>query len=209
MKNILLLSVVVLLAVSSFANDYHHINTEPYWDGNITTGWLAEAQTFEAPTNTDMLVNWEFKLAGRTDPGQATFEVFAWGPTGPTGSALFSQTVDWSTQDQVYDITGIDLLLTPGQLYGAEIDTLGYGGQSVYFQGNETGYPGYDTWVYHPDFGGWSENPDTNQYFTADFAYVPESGTFVLFGSSLLGIAVRQRLYSLVPRKRRAAPTLP
>ena len=88
---------MLLLAIGSFADDYRHINTEPYWDGSITLGYLAQAQIFEAPKNTDMLINWEFKLAGRTDPGQVTFNIFAWSDSGPVGSTLYSQTLDWGT----------------------------------------------------------------------------------------------------------------
>lgn len=193
MKKFLLLSVL-LLAVSSFANDFYHINTEPYWDGNITGGWLAQAQTFEAPANTDALVNWEFKLAGRTDPGQVTFNIFQWNSSGPVGDALFTQTLNWGTEDQIYDVTNINLALQPGQLYGAEIDLQGYSGQSVYYNGNETGYPGHDGWFYNPDFGGWNDESNTNQFFTADFSYVPEPSTLVLVGSSIFAVAFRRCL---------------
>ena len=175
-----------------------NINTEPFWDSNITSGWLAQAQTFEAPSaNCSVLSDWEFKLAGRTSSGQITFNIYEWGPSGPVGNALYSQTLNWGATDQLFDVTNINLALTPGQLYGADIDLQGYSGKSVYYQDNQTGYPGYDGWWYDPGEGGWKTFGGTNQYFMADFTSgVPEPGTFLLFGSSLLGVAgvLRRRM---------------
>jgi len=186
------LLVVALLVVGSVIlhADTCNINTEPFWDSNITNGWTGQAQTFEAPSaNCSVLSDWEFKLAGRTSPGQITFNIYAWGPSGPVGTALYSQTLDWGTTDQVFDVTGINLALTPGQLYGADIDLQGYSDKSVYFNFNQTGYPGFDGWWYNPDLGGWNDVGGSNQYFMADFTSVPEPGTFLLLGSSLVGVA--------------------
>jgi len=84
MKKVLLGAAALLFAVSSFADNCHTINTEPYWDNNIMFGWLAGAQTFEAPSaNCSVLSDWEFKLAGRNTPGQITFNIYQWGSTGP------------------------------------------------------------------------------------------------------------------------------
>ncbi len=187
------LAVLALLIVGSFATANAadcNINTEPSWDGNITSGWLAQAQTFEAPSaDCSVLSDWEFKLSGRTSPGQVTFNIYEWSASGPVGNALYTQTLDWGTTDQVFDVTGINLALTPGQLYGADIDLQGYSGLSVYYNFNQTGYPGHDGWWYNPDFGGWNDIGGTNQYFMADFTSVPEPGSIVLLGSSLLGVA--------------------
>jgi hypothetical protein len=194
------LAVLALLLAGGVASAYAancNINTEPFWDNNITSGWLAQAQTFEAPSaNCSLLSDWEFKLAGRSSPGQITFNIFQWGPSGPIGNALYSQTLNWGTSDQLFDITNINLALTPGQLYGAEIDLQGYSDQSVFYNFNQTGYPGFDGWWYNPAFGGWNDVGGTNQYFMADFASVPEPGSVVLFASSLLGVAgvLRRRI---------------
>ena len=77
------LAVLALLILGSFgtANAANcNINTEPSWDGNITSGWLAQAQTFEAPSaDCSLLSDWEFRLSGRTSPGQVTFNIYQWG----------------------------------------------------------------------------------------------------------------------------------
>jgi hypothetical protein len=169
-----------------------NINTEPFWDNNITSGWNAQAQTFEAPSaNCNVLSSWEFKLAA--GGSQVTFNIYQWGSSGPIGSALYSQTFNWG---DTIDVNNINLLLTPGQLYGAELDFHGYNGPSVYFNFNQTGYPGFDGW-WDMSNEAWQDVPGTNQYFMANFTSgVPEPGSFLLFGSSLLGIAgvLRRRI---------------
>jgi hypothetical protein len=184
--------VIALLVVGSVTLHAANcnINTEPFWDSNITNGWLGQAQTFEAPSaDCNVLSDWEFKLAGRTSPGQVTFNIYQWGPNGPVGNALYSATLDWGTTDQLFDVTAINLVLTPGQLYGADVDLNGYSGPSVYFNFNQTGYPAHDGWWYNPDFGGWNDIGGSNQYFQADFTSVPEPSNILLFGSSLLGVS--------------------
>lgn len=192
-----LLLCVLLLTASGFAENCTRINTEQFWDNSVTEGWTGMAQTFEAPSaNCSILSDWEFKLAGRTSPGQITFNIYQWGDSGPVGNPVYSQTFDWGTQAQTFDATNIGLALQPGQLYGADVDFGGYSGDSAYFSFNQKGYS-FDAWFYNAQFGGWNEAHGTNQYFIANFDSVPEPSTFMLFGSSLIGVGglLRRKLF--------------
>ena len=180
-----LAGLLLLWVGSASAAICSNVNTEPFWDGNITNGWLAQAQTFEAPsTSCNMLLNWEFAMAGRSSPGQVTFNIYEWS-SGPVGSALYSTVLNWGTSNATYDVNNINVPLIPGQLYGAEVDFQGYTGQSIYFQANQTGYPGFDGWW---DNGTWFDFPGLQTYFQANFgSTVPEPGTFIMLVSGVLG----------------------
>jgi hypothetical protein len=195
---VIVAAVVLLIAGSAttaYASICNTVDTRPFWDNNITNGWFAQAQTFEAPAaNCNVLSDWTFALAGRTSPGAVTFSIYQWGPTGPIGSPLFTTNIAWGTTNATYSVPNINVVLTPGTLYGADIDLQGYSGPSVYFNGNKTGYK-YDGWWYMPS-SGWNDLP-LNQYFAADFSNaVPEPGSILLLGTSLLGAAgvLRRRI---------------
>ncbi len=181
---------------TAYANSCN-INTMPDWDGNITNGYLAQAQTFEAPSpSCKVLSEYEFWLAGRSSPGQVTFNIFEWGAGGPMGSALYTTALSWGTSASLFDLTNINLTLTLGQLYGAEVDFQGYTGQSIYFQDNQTGYPGFDGWWNN---GTWIDFPGLQDDFAANFSSgvtTPEPGSILLFGSGILGLAsvLRRRM---------------
>jgi PEP-CTERM motif len=187
------LALLFSVGVGVAYGDNCNINTMPYWDGNITNGWLAGAQTFEAPSSTcNVLTEYEFELAGRSSTGSIQFNIYQWSSSGPVGSALYSTTLSWGTSASLFDVTNINLVLTPGQLYGADVDLLGYSGQSLYFNGNQTGYPGHDAWFYNPAYGGWNDFNCCNDYFLANFSSAgttPEPNSILLFGSGLFAIA--------------------
>jgi hypothetical protein len=144
-----------------------HVDTFPYWDGNITTGWLATAQVIVPPPNCTMLVEYAFELAGRSSPGSVQFSIYEWSTSGPVGNALFTTTIPWDTTASVIVVSNINLKLTSGTHYGAMIDMLGYTGQSVYFQYNQTGYPrGMGFWYN----GTWIQYDGLNHRFKAKWA---------------------------------------
>lgn len=194
------LAVVVGVGLgTAFGGSCDSINTMPYYDGNVTNGYTAQAQTFEAPSSScNVLTEWEFTLEGRSSPGQIIFNIYQWGASGPEGSALYSIAENWGTSTQLFDITSINLALTPGQLYGAEVDFEGYSGQSIFFQANQTGYPGFDGWWYN---GSWIDFPGLQDDFAANFSSgtqssVPEPSSIMLLGSGVLAIAglVRRKI---------------
>jgi Thrombospondin type 3 repeat len=143
---------------------------------SITRAYTATAQTITTPAN-NVLTDYRFELAPRTcegeecvpTGGQAQFSVYQWGATGPTGSPLYTTTVDYPVSGGVVDITGINLLLTAGTQYGMTIDLLGYGGASVFFNCNRAGYAegGNGWWTFNPVAGSWSSFPQFNHIFRA------------------------------------------
>ena len=165
------------------------IDTYQDYDGQVTSGWYATAQTIVATTD-NILVNYTFGLEGRATPGFIEFAVFEWGTTGPVGSSLFSTEVEWSTIDNV-EISGINLLLNTGDMYGMVVDLIGFGGQSVFFNTNRDSYDGGNGW-WRTGGGTWYEYSDYNHVFLAEFEStpVPEPATL---GLLLLGGLARLR----------------
>src|SRR5271165_1263320 len=100
-----LITFAFLLAGCStaFAGVCTTVNTLPYWDGNITSGWLGQAQTFVAPSaSCNVLLDYEFNMAARSSAGSLQLNIFQWGGSGPIGSAVFSITLPWGTTAATY-----------------------------------------------------------------------------------------------------------
>src|SRR6185295_19749135 len=71
------------------------IDTYP-GDGSVTFGWERTAQSFTVPATPDNeLLNYKFRLAPRSGGGTVNFSIVPWGPTGPTGAVVFSQSEAW------------------------------------------------------------------------------------------------------------------
>ena len=188
----IVLAVVFGAGLSSAYATSCQINTMPYGYTSITNGWLAAAQTFTAPSaSCNVLTEYAFELAGRSSPGSVQLNIFAWGPSGPVGGALYSITLPWGTSASLFDVTGINLPLTVGQVYGADVDFLGYSGMSLYFQAFNTGYTGGNGWWYNPAFGGWVNfnSPPIDDFFLANFTGTPEPASILLLGSGIVSVA--------------------
>ncbi|MBI5087084.1 MAG: PEP-CTERM sorting domain-containing protein [Acidobacteria bacterium] len=152
------------------------IDTMGDWDGGITNGWQLTAQTIIAPAD-NVLTDYQFVLAPRAGAGSITFSVYAWSG-GPTGPALYSTVIPWSTGGLV-DISGISVPLVTGNLYGMLIDLQGYSGMSVHYQSNQTSYSAANAWWGN---GTLESFPGLNHSFHAEFngGQVPEPGTLSL-----------------------------
>jgi hypothetical protein len=164
------------------------INTYPDFTGDITSGWRGTAQTITAPLE-NVLLNYRFAVAPRSEPGFLTFSVFAWGPSGPSGPALYSSNVAWSTGGDV-DITGINLALNTGSLYGMAVDLQGYGGQSVHYNANQASYTGGNGWWTMDVSGNWNNFSGLNHKFRAEFgssSVVPEPASILLLATAGVG----------------------
>ena len=168
------------------------INTYPDWDGNVTNGWVAIAQSFIAPSD-NVLDNWKFALAPL--PGgqhSVAFDIYAWSDlTGPVGSSLYSSVEAWPAGGGDVLVDNIALSLTPGNLYAGVVDLQGYSGPSVHYQFNQFSYTGGDaSWLdggteWHFLNSGW------NTKFRAEF--VPEPSTLLILTLGAAGLLIRRR----------------
>jgi len=180
---------VAVVAVSAFAAGpcfaNHVIDTYPFWDNNITSGWLAVAQSFVAPAH-PVLDSYTFGF--QASGVNITFTIVPWDETsGPTGGPLFSTNFASIAGDN--SISNIGLALTPGTMYAAIVDMNGYSGQSVHWMTNVTGNPTGDASWWN---GSWNFlNSGWSTKFRAEFNEVPGPGALALLG--VAGLASRRR----------------
>jgi len=173
------------------------INTYPDWDGTITYGWDAVAQSFVAPADSTLL-SWKFGIAPATNGipnNKVLFQIVPWDQSsGPAGAALFSREVAWASAGGDILVDNIGLTLTPGSRYAAIVNLEGGSEvQSVHFQLNQNSYNGGNaSWFSAPN--SWQYLDSTwNTQFRAEFATIPEPSTLLFILLSLPMLLGRRR----------------
>ncbi len=182
-------TILLLAAVVSRAQV---IDTYPFWDGNVTNGWTAIAQTFDAPGST--LTDYQFGIDGNSAGGTLNISLYNWvAGTGQTGAALYSTSVAWPSSTGDIVLSGINVAVTNGSHYGMIVELGGSNALSVHYMGNVTGSPtGYGYWS--GDNGStWSGIPGLSTKFRATFDPVPEPATFAVLGLGALALVCRRR----------------
>ncbi len=184
-------ALAAAVAVAGLANANAASSIDVLNAGTMTTaGWRATAQTFTAPAGA--LLDYSFN--GGNAGGTFKFSIYDW----TTGSAaLYSTTQTWATG--VNTISNINLALTAGDVYAAEVDYLGVTSSGVKFGGDV--YAGGNAYWSNAGVDGvqdtYSSYPTYDTAFKADFGVsaVPESTTTAMLvaGLGLLGVAARRQ----------------
>lgn len=186
------LAVLAGLGAAGIAQAYV-IDTYPYWDGNITNGWYAVAQSFVVDGTDNVLQNYTFHIAGGS--GNLMFSIVPWDlNVGPTGGAVYTANAAWPGSDGDVSFNGINTALTPGATYAGIVDLQGQSGQSVYWMANNTGNPTGDSswrdvngdWQFLGG-SGWSTE------FRAEFSPVPEPVSLIALGAGLAALLRRRK----------------
>jgi hypothetical protein len=161
---------------------------------SFLTGWTSAAQTFVVPTGNDVLEEWTFFLAPRSDIGGVQFSIYDWSEAdrGPVGSELISVGVQWDPAGGSR-VVPMRLQLTSGESYAAIIDMLGFTAASVELIFPQS-YDGGELFTLNiQQSERWQSNPTYDTRFRALFAAsaatVPEPGSLALLVAALLGIA--------------------
>lgn len=179
-------AVVAAAAASSPCLADHVIDTYPFWDNNITNGWLATAQSFIAPTHNILS---RFTFGFETGGLPLSFDVFQWDEnSGPIGGSLFHTNINSVAGDNT--VSGINLALNAGTMYAVIVDFQGFSGPSMHWMTNTTGNPTGDaSWW---DGSSWNFlNSGWSTKFRAEFSEVPAPGALALLGAA--GLATRGR----------------
>lgn len=153
----LMLALMVLSCVPSWAAASCRADTFHDWDGAFTIGWEGVAQIITPPPSCTVLLEFQFGVAGRSSDGTLEFAIYEWSGTGPVGDPLFLTQLPWGTDPSVMVVANLNLNLTVGKKYGVVVRLHGYSDRSVAFENRQNGYARGNAW--------WS---DGNQWFNLD-----------------------------------------
>lgn len=179
--------VAFAASVASSASAFVYDNF-PDWDGSVTSGWFGQAQTFVVPVVDNVLVSWTAQFDSGMGSMPVAFSVMDLVGGVPGGTTYFSSLGVVPTGGGNVSF-GMSVPLTSGSTYVAVWDFLGYSGSSIAYTQINT-VPGNGMWF---DGGGWSDFPDLDQVFRAEFRPVPEPGTMLILGASAVAIMRRRR----------------
>ncbi len=171
------------------------LDTYPDGPSAYTNGFVLMAQTFTVGSDT-VLDSFKFQMFNA--PGQfVQLEIFAWGPSGPTGPMLFDS-ANYSRSNAIADFNpiGMNLTLTQGAVYGAVVDPDGYNSFNSAFNTNQNSYTGGNMWLLSSNPGSvWTSFAGDNLLFQASFissvapppgpSSAPEPATYLLMCSGL------------------------
>jgi hypothetical protein len=183
---VILLLTLGMYPSAAFAKEV--INTFPNWDGQVTNGWSATAQTFIVPASS-ILQSYQFGIEPSNHGGDLDFSVHAWTIEGPVEPSLFTRTIPWPTHGDSLVVNDIDLALIPAQIYSVKIDFNGYSGPSVHFTQIPAYASGHAQWFN----GTWNDYPELDHRFRATFVPEPSSMGLAAIGVSAWGLVRRAR----------------
>ena len=158
----------------------------PTWDGNVTNGWLGQAQIAAAPAEnilTDYRVQFDTAMTGQN----VTFSIRDWDGTNVMGATYFSDTF---AANGIQQYSGLNLALVTGTTYAFVFDFQGYAGASLQYDAQGANLPGFGAWF---DGTNWSQFPTLDQKATITWSAVPEPGTMAVVALGLAALARRKK----------------
>ncbi|MGI8923674.1 MAG: PEP-CTERM sorting domain-containing protein [Fimbriimonadales bacterium] len=186
-KLVAIAGLTVLTAVASAETIYDNFGS---WDGNITSGWFAQAQILAAPAVDDVLWEWRFEMAAGNTVGSIGFSVQTVAGGLPTGVMLYSDTAVVPPEGAVITFNNIGLQLTSGVDYAFVVDFNGYSGETIHYTGIDV-VPGDGAWM---DGGGnWFSFAGLDQKMYGRFDAVPEPASLLALGAGLAALALRRK----------------
>lgn len=156
------------------------------WDGNVTSGWLAQSQKFPVPNVDNVLMLWKSEFADAMSGMPVNFRIYDDVGGVPGGNVYFSQNAVVPNGGGIIQFSNMNVALVSGNLYHAVWDFLGYSGQSIHFTSQDV-VPGNGLWW----SGSWNDFPSLDQKLRAEF--VPEPATLAALGAGLALLRARRR----------------